>query len=54
MRIFDWFYVRMYPLDGLLLGAEWDWYHKYIVFHLFVFKIIVDLDLSSQQLKHLG
>ena len=51
MKIFNRFYVRTYPTDGFLIGAEWDWTHKYCIFHFFIFKIVVDFDLGSQQLK---
>jgi len=51
MRIFDRFYVRAYPLDGLLLGLEWDWQHKYCTVNFLIFRIVIDFDLSSQQLK---
>lgn len=51
MRIFDWFFIRIYPIDGLLFGLEWDWIHKYCTVNLGIFRFIVDLDINSQQLK---
>jgi hypothetical protein len=53
MRIFDWVYIRAYPLDGLLFGLEWDWHYRYCTINLFIFRIVVDFDLASPQLKGL-
>ena len=54
MKIFDWFYIRMAVLEGVLFGLEWDWYHKYCTVNLGIIRIVIDFDVYSPQLKHLG
>lgn len=34
--------INIYPIQGMLLGLEWDWDNKWLSLNFFIVKIIVN------------